>query len=72
MGIDVFEKELAGLIMAEAEFRSAEEAAAFEPPPFLLQEVTSNPRFTGASLADATREELIRYLPDCCMTLNLR
>ena len=70
LGIDVFKSELAGLVMAEAEFRSAEEAAAFEPPSFLLQEVTSDPRVTGAFLAVATRQELMSYLQECGITPN--
>lgn len=61
-GIDVFTGNLAGLILAEAEFGSAEEAAALEPPDFFLQEVTSDPRFTGGYLSTATRQQLIGHL----------
>ena len=71
LGIDVFKNELAGLIMAEAEFSSAEEASAFEPPPFVLREVTSDPRFTGGSLAAATRQQMVGYLVECGITMDL-
>lgn len=64
-GIDVFEGPLQGLIMAEAEFESEEEAAALPPPPFLFREVTSDPRFTGGSLACATPAELASWLAEC-------
>lgn len=70
LGIDVFKGELSGLIMAEAEFSSADQAAAFEPPSFLLHEVTSDPRFTGGSLAVARHEEIVNYLREYCVTLD--
>lgn len=70
LGIDVFKGELAGLVMAEVEFGSAEEAEAFEPMAFLVHEVTSDPRFTGGSLCQATRQQLIGYLRDFGMTLS--
>ena len=72
LGIDVFNKELTGLFLAEAEFRSAEAATAFEPPSFVAQEVTSDSRFTGASLAAARRQEVIGYLAECGITLDDR
>jgi CYTH domain-containing protein len=65
LGIDLFSKELAGLILAEAEFSSLEEAAVFEVPEFLFREVTCDPRFTGGSLAVATRQQMIDYLQEC-------
>jgi CYTH domain-containing protein len=69
-GIDVFTGNLGGLILAEAEFGSAEEAAALEPPGFSLQEVTSDPRFTGGYLSTATRQELIRHLEGFGISLD--
>jgi CYTH domain-containing protein len=63
-GIDVFTGNLAGLILAEAEFRSAEEAAALMLPPFLAHEITSDPRFTGGALSLTTREGLIADLEE--------
>lgn len=61
-GIDVFKEDLAGLILAEAEFSSAEEAAALEPPAFVFQDVTADPRFTGGSLSITTRQQLMGIL----------
>lgn len=70
LGIDVFKNELTGLILAEAEFGSAVEAAAFEPPAFSFREVTTDPRFTGGSLAIVTRREVVGYLQRCGLTLD--
>ena len=50
MAIDVFEGPLAGLIMAEAEFDTAEALAAFQPPAFVGREVTEDPAYAGGSL----------------------
>jgi CYTH domain-containing protein len=43
--------ELAGLVLAEAEFKTPEELSAFPCPRFAIREVTDDARFTGASLA---------------------
>jgi CYTH domain-containing protein len=51
-GIDVFEGELQGLILAEAEFDSADEAEALVVPAWVVREVTGEERFTGGSLAE--------------------
>lgn len=63
-GIDVFEGELIGLILAEAEFNSAAEASALTLPSFILHEVTTDIRFTGGRLVAATRPELEAWLGD--------
>ena len=52
MAIDLFEGALAGLIMAEAEFDSAEAMAAFTPPAFVGREVTEDAAYTGGALAE--------------------
>lgn len=70
-GIDVFERELKGLTMAEAEFNSADEAAELRVPPFFIHDVSSDPRFTGARLARATRQELNEWLAEFGIKLNL-
>ena len=57
-GVDLFRGNLSGLILAEAEFTSAEEAAALQVPAFLLAEVTHESRFTGGCLSVSTREQL--------------
>ena len=69
-GIDVFEGELRGLVMAEAEFSSGEEAAALRLPAFVLGEVTNDRRFTGGILAKATRLELSGWLADLGIQLT--
>lgn len=51
MSVDVFEGPLAGLILAEAEFETAEQLAAFPTPDFAIREVTDDPRYGGGSLA---------------------
>lgn len=51
LGVDVFGPPLAGLVLAEAEFDTADAAAAFPVPDFAVAEVTADPRFTGGSLA---------------------
>ncbi len=52
MAIDVFEDPLAGLIMAEAEFDTAEALAAFTPPAFVGREVTEDSAYTGGALVE--------------------
>ncbi len=64
LGIDVFERPLHGLVLGEAEFASEAEARAFQPPAYALAEVTADRRFTGGSLAAATREQLLAWLAD--------
>ena len=51
--IDRFEGQLAGLVLAEIEFRSEEQARAFIPPSWFGREVTGDLRFTNAHLAKA-------------------
>lgn len=50
MGVDVFEGALAGLILAEAEFASDAEMAAFVPPGWCGREVTGDPQYRGGNL----------------------
>ena len=63
-GIDVFEGALEGLVLAEAEFESAEESSSLVVPSFILEEVSDDARFTGGRLVCATRDELLRLLAD--------
>lgn len=49
--VDVYEDELEGLIVAEVEFDSEEQAREFEPPAWLGDEVTGDERFLNESLA---------------------
>jgi len=63
-GIDVFEGELKGLILAEAEFDSASDADGLIIPCFISREVSSDDRFTGGQLARATIQDVKRWLLD--------
>jgi hypothetical protein len=51
MGVDVFEGSLAGLLVAEVEFRNDQSMTAFVPPPWCGPEITEHLEFTGANLA---------------------
>ena len=62
--VDVFEAPLDGLVTAEAEFADEKSLQAFEPPSFVVAEVTTDVRFTGGRLAVMTREELLQLLAD--------
>ena len=56
--VDVYEEELEGLIVAEVEFDSEEQARDFEPPAWLGDEVTGDERFLNESLAvDGTPDD---------------
>jgi CYTH domain-containing protein len=61
-GIDVFEGELEGLLLAEAEFDSAAEADALTPPSFIFEEVSADTRFTGGQLVRASRRDIQTWL----------
>jgi CYTH domain-containing protein len=49
--VDVYDGELAGLIVAEVEFGSEEDSAAFTPPAWLGREVTGDRRYSNQQLA---------------------
>jgi CYTH domain-containing protein len=61
-GIDIFEGALEGLVMAEAEFDSAHDAAVLTIPPWAVHEVTADPRSAGGELVRTSSEELRRWL----------
>jgi CYTH domain-containing protein len=61
-GVNVFEGELAGLVLIEAEAESADAARATEFPPWAGLEVTGDLFFTGGSLAGLTRQDLAARL----------
>ena len=50
MSVDEFQGNLAGLLLVEAEFESADELAAFPTPSFANRDVTSDVRYTGGAL----------------------
>jgi CYTH domain-containing protein len=64
LGIDVFAGPLHGLVLAEAEFDTNNAMLAFRPPSYVTAEVTNDPRFTGGSLVNTTREQLTSWLAD--------
>jgi adenylate cyclase len=51
--LDVYGGDLEGLMVAEIEFRSEEEARAFDPPGWLGEEVTGDHRYLNETLATA-------------------
>ena len=61
-GIDVFEGELEGLVLAETEFDSAEAAASITLPCWIRREVSTDPRFAGGSLVCASRKDLQEWI----------
>jgi CYTH domain-containing protein len=53
--VDVYEKGLDGLVVAEVEFDSEEEARRFEPPDWIGAEVTGDERYLNETLATSGR-----------------
>jgi CYTH domain-containing protein len=72
LGVDVFDAHLHGLVLAEAEFATDDDMYAFVPPPYVVAEVTDDPRFTGGRLSRATRADLISWLDDYGVTPDPR
>jgi CYTH domain-containing protein len=64
LGIDVFDGHLQGLILAEAEFTTDEEAQRFLPPADCVAEVTEDIRFTGGRLVKTARQQLLQWLAE--------
>jgi CYTH domain-containing protein len=69
-GIDVFEGALSGLMLAEAEFNSEAEASALALPSLIVAEVSHDRRFTGGSLATASRQDLGKWLAEYGIRLS--
>jgi CYTH domain-containing protein len=49
--VDVYEGDLEGLVVAEVEFASEEDARRFDPPEWLGEEVTGDRRYLNETLA---------------------
>lgn len=64
LGVDVFDGRLQGLVLAEAEFTTDEEAHSFDPPAECVAEVTDDTRFTGGHLVRTSRQELLGWLAE--------
>jgi lactoylglutathione lyase len=60
--IDVFEADLAGLVLCEVETGGIEELMRISLPDYVLVEVTEDPFFTGGNLCRTTRDDLARML----------
>lgn len=60
--IDVFDGELAGLILCETEADGLEDLMLVEPPPYANREVTADAFFEGGNLCRATPAELMEKL----------
>jgi len=58
LGVDFFDGDLRGLIVAEAEFDTDEAMEGFLVPPFAVAEITQDLRFTGGYLVGASRLEV--------------
>jgi lactoylglutathione lyase len=62
--IDVFQGNMAGLVLCEVETGSLEELMRVEVPDYAVLEVTEDPFFTGGKLCRTTRDELTRKLAE--------
>lgn len=56
--LDIFLEPFAPLIIAEVEFPTEEEANAFVPPEWFLEDVTFNPAYHNSTLSSIPEEEL--------------
>jgi CYTH domain-containing protein len=70
--VDVFDGHLDGLVLAEVEFESASQAAAFRPAAFCHAEVTADRRFTGGELVCATRAQVAAWTAEYGIELPTR
>jgi CYTH domain-containing protein len=64
LSVDVFDPPLHGLVMADVEFSTDQEAQSFRPPQTAVAEVTDDVRFTGGSLVRARRRDLLAWLAE--------
>ena len=58
--LDVFHGYLEGLMFAEVEFESEEEAAAYQLPEWFLEDVTFDRRFSNAVMTEYNSLEALR------------
>ena len=49
--LDIFEGDLSGLVIAEVEFESKEEAMAFNAPSWFGEDVTNDPSYSNSKLS---------------------
>jgi CYTH domain-containing protein len=60
--VDVFEGELAGLILCETEADGLSDLMSAKPPSYAKPDVTADPFFEGGNLCQTRSEDLIRKL----------
>ena len=60
--LDVFHKDLEGLILAEVEFPNIEMANNYNPPSWFEREVTNEGTFHNSSLSSMTKEQINELL----------
>lgn len=60
--LDVFQGEFSGLIFAEVEFSSEEEANSYLPPNWFYKEVTFDASFSNSNLSTLTKEEIKKLM----------
>ena len=60
--IDVFEKDLKGLVTVDVEFLHEKDIKRFTPPPFCLIDVSSETFIAGGMLCGKSYEDIITYL----------
>ena len=60
--IDVFQDELKGLILVDAEFNSVEEKNSFEMPEFCIADVTNEEAIAGGMLCGKKLSDVLPYL----------
>ena len=58
--LDIFEGDLASLVVAEVEFSTEKEAQTFQPPKWFGKEVTYDSAYTNAALSHENKEGEIR------------
>ena len=56
--LDIFHGDLKGLIYAEVEFPTEDEALSFQPPSWFKKEVTDDGSFTNAALSRLSAENI--------------
>jgi CYTH domain-containing protein len=71
LSIDLFDPPLHGLVLADAEFSTDEAAQSFRQPPAAIAEVTDDARFTGGSLVRTRRQDLLAWLAEYGIELQL-
>lgn len=62
--LDIFKKDLEGLILAEVEFDDVDAANSYTPPTWFGRDVTNEGTYHNSSLSSLTKEELIKILAE--------